>query len=205
MKFVALTPLYNTVFSIEELAHRFQESLAVIKTQLFRFCTSHRLVRLKRNRYTFPDRHPGAFLIAQNLVFPSYISLELMLSRAGIIPENVTMFTSVTSKKTQRYTTPFGTFDYRHLPPHLFFGIEKRVDGAWVAAKEKALLDYLYLNSKWFKPDFACWQGARFDELDTLDWKKIREWVPRFKMKKLMKLVESLEAYSKSDVYQAHR
>lgn len=139
------------------------------------------------------------------MVSPSYYSLESVLSWSGIIPEGAAVYTLITSKKTQQYRTRFGTFSYRHLPPPLFFGVEQRKDGAWIAAPEKALLDYLYLNSKKFKPDYNCWRGERLDELDSLHWKQMKQWAPKYGMKKLEILVDSLKSYAKSPEYQAHR
>ncbi|MFA4891166.1 MAG: hypothetical protein WC604_02335 [Candidatus Gracilibacteria bacterium] len=139
------------------------------------------------------------------MVSPSYHSMESVLSLYGIIPEGTVAYTLITSKKTQKYSNEFGTFSYRHLPPSLFFGVGKREDGAFMATPEKALLDYLYLNSAKFKPNFALWQAERLDELPTLDFKIMKKWAKKYGMKKLMTLVTSIEEYSNSKMYQAHR
>ena len=85
-----------------------------------------------------------------------------------------------------------------------FFGVAQRKDGAWIATSEKALLDYLYLNSKKFKADFACWQAERFDRLDSLNFNVMKKWAALYGMKKLEKLTDSLKEYAKSKAYQAH-
>lgn len=205
MKIDELRPFYNKIFRIEELENVFKEPTSSIRVQLSRLSKSKKLIRLKKNCYTFPDFHPNAFVMAQQMVQPSYHSLESVLSWNGIIPEGVSGYTMVTSQKTQKYSNELGTFSYRHLSSNLFFGVEQREDGAWMAVPEKALLDYLYLNSGKLKPDFACFQAERFDELETLDWEKMKEWSPKYGMKKLEKLVQRLEEYNKSEFYQEHR
>lgn len=205
MKAEELRPFYYKTFRIEELLNYFKQPPSSVKVQLSRLCKSKKLIRLKKNCYTFPDFHPNIFVVGQEMVSPSYYSLESVLSWNGIIPEGASAYTLITSKKTQQYANEFGTFSYRHLPPALFFGVEQRKDGAWMATSEKALLDYLYLNSKKFKPSFACWQAERFDELDTLNFKTMKKWALKYNSKKLTKLVDSLGQYVNSKAYQDHR
>jgi len=205
MKADELKPFYYKTFTLEELQNYFRESPASMRVQVSRLCKRGKLVRLKQNLYTFPDLHPNAFVLGQKIVAPSYYSLESVLSWNGIIPEGTSAYTLITTQKTQEYSNIFGTFSYRHLSPDFFFGVDKRKDGAFVAVPEKALLDYLYLNSRKFKPDFACWQSERFDGLTSLNWKQIKEWAPKYGMKKLIALVESLKSYAGSAEYQMHR
>lgn len=205
MKFDELKPFYHKTFTLGELRNYFNQKPASMRVQLFRLCKNKKLIRLKQNFYTFSDFHPNVFVIGQQMVSPSYFSLESVLSWNGIIPEGTADYTLITSKKTQQYCNEFGTFSYRHLSPKFFFGVEQRKDGAWVATSEKALLDYLYLNSKKFKADFTCWQAERFDGLSSLNWKQMKQWAPKYGMKKLKILVESLKSYASSSQYQAHK
>lgn len=205
MKASELKPFYYKTFRIEELQNYFKQQAPIVRTQLSRLCKKKQLIRLKRNCYTFPDFHPSAFVIGQAMVSPSYYSLESVLAMNGIIPEGAATYTLVTSEKTQQYTNAFGMFSFRHLPPHLFFGVIKRADGIWMATSEKALLDYLYLYSKKFKPNFRLWQEERFDELETLNWKHMVEWAAKYRMKKLNILVKNLKQYAQSEAYQSHK
>lgn len=205
MKADELKLFHHKTFAIEELRNTFKQEPASIRVQLSRLCKKKKLIRLKQNLYTFPDFHPNVFVIGQQMISPSYYSLESVLSWNGIIPEGATAYTLVTSKNTQQYVNELGTFVYRHLPPRLFFGVEQRKDGAWVASSEKALLDYFYLNSKKFRPENNCWREERFDGLDGLDWKQMKQWAPKYGMKKLEILIESLKSYVGSSLYQAHK
>ena len=64
--------------------------------------------------------------------------------------------TSCSSRKTQSFDTPLGSFSYRHIKPELFFGYQLE---EWnnhrfaIAEPEKTLIDYLYLHHKIGEPD----------------------------------------------------
>jgi predicted transcriptional regulator of viral defense system len=85
--------------------------------------------------------------IANRIYTPSYVSLETVLSRTGLIPETVHRVTSITTRKTRDIRTEIGSFTYRTVAPRLFFGYEMGLRGAKVACVEKAILDFLYLHA----------------------------------------------------------
>ncbi len=90
-------------------------------------------------------------MFANTLYKPSYISLESALAYYSVIPETVQGITSVSSKKTKEYESDWGVFSYRSIKPVLMLGFEI-VEGRdqikyLIARLEKAVLDYLYLNS----------------------------------------------------------
>jgi len=82
--------------------------------------------------------------------FPSYISLEYVLERAGLIPESPFAITCVTQKTPRIYTTPIGTFVYRQIRrPELSAGydtVKYRGLAVAIASPAKALFDALYLR-----------------------------------------------------------
>lgn len=127
--------------------------------------------KVRQGFYIFSDLEMNEqilFTIANRIYEPSYISLEMALSIFGIIPESVYGITSVTSQKTRNIKTPVGDFIYRHIQPELMFGYELREhDGNHyqIAELEKAILDYLYFNSK--INDFESFEGIRFNILET--------------------------------------
>jgi len=49
--------------------------------------------------------------------------------------------------RTQRITTPLGTFSIHHLAPELFTGFEILPAGGYMATPEKALFDTVYLRA----------------------------------------------------------
>lgn len=109
--------------------------------------------RLRNNNYVFADYEPhdkDYYFIANRLYTPSYVSLETALAFYNVLPEAVQTITSVTTNKTNVFDTPFGKFTYSSMSPDLFFGYKNiAIDNhsAQLANLEKAILDYLYLNS----------------------------------------------------------
>lgn len=116
--------------------------------------------RLRRSWYAFADvaDTPGiGDYFAGRIYSPSYLSCEHVMARAGLIPESVVQFTSVTSLKTASFKNDFGEFFYRTVKPQLMFGYGVETVGAGlpvqVATPAKALCDFLYLNSQYDTPD----------------------------------------------------
>ncbi|MBI9046911.1 MAG: hypothetical protein JEZ06_20665 [Anaerolineaceae bacterium] len=92
------------------------------------------------------------FMLANRIYEPSYISRESALAYYGIIPESVLSLTSVSSRKTNQFDSILGRFTYTSIKPSLMFGYrvvtkEKNVKYK-IANLEKAILDYLYWNSR---------------------------------------------------------
>jgi len=82
--------------------------------------------------------------------FPSYVSLEYVLERAGLIPESPFAITCVTQKTPRVYTSAIGTFIYRQIRrPELSAGyniVPYRGLEVAIAPPGKALFDTLYLR-----------------------------------------------------------
>jgi hypothetical protein len=80
---------------------------------------------------------------------PSYLSLEYVLEKAGMIPESPFALTCITTKTPRTYATPLGRFVYRSIRSNLFTGYGL---GAYrglevrIASPAKALFDMLYLR-----------------------------------------------------------
>ena len=118
------------------------------------------ILRLRNRWYAFNDAesHENMEWLAANLIYtPSYISLHTALSWYNLIPEMVATTTSVTTRKTNKFSTSLGDFDYHRIKPELFgFGYvlvnmdnsEKR-NGRQImmASPQKAILDFFYINS----------------------------------------------------------
>ncbi len=120
------------------------------------------IIRLRNRWYAFNDAesHENLEWLAANLIYaPSYISLHTALSWYNLIPEMIVSTTSVTTRKTNKFTTPVGDFDYHRIKPELFgFGYvledmdaSKGLSGKsrkiMVATPQKAILDFFYINS----------------------------------------------------------
>ena len=112
------------------------------------------------------------FMVANKLYEPSYVSLESALAYYQVIPETVLGVTSISSRKTKQFESAWGVFAYRTIKPGYMIGyrvIETSPRFKFkIASLEKALLDYLYLNSE--IQTTADFEGLRWnrDQLQTL-------------------------------------
>jgi hypothetical protein len=135
-------------------------------------------------------KRPVSLEILANKIFgPSYVSFEYVLARAGLIPEEVKVITSATSKRNRNFDTPLGRFSYRHLPQSFFsFGWtrEELGDGSGflIAQPEKALLDWLYRSGS--VRSFKALEARLFEDLRLdpelfrkLDQKRFVEYASR--------------------------
>ena len=114
------------------------------------------LIRLRNGLYvgetflTSEVEKEGYFEHLANILrSPSYLSLEYVLAKNGLIPEGVNLFTSITLKSSRVYTNKFGSFVYKNIKEGLFagFGTERKgVYSIKIASKAKALFDFLYLK-----------------------------------------------------------
>lgn len=89
--------------------------------------------------------------IANVLRAPSYVSLEYILSRCGLIPEESLAVTSISLKSPRSFESETKNFIYRNIKPRLFFGYRTLAFGdsgltVKMASPAKALFDFLYLR-----------------------------------------------------------
>lgn len=160
------------------------------------------LKNIRRGYYIFSDlkiNEPALFLIANAIYAPSYISLEMAFSLYNLIPEGVYSVTSITSQKTNNFKTPVGNFVYRRVKPELMFGYELKEysDHRYLVAEiEKAVLDYLYLNSR--VKDEQDFKGLRFNAAEfkvKADMVKFKKYLTAFKSKALLKRANKFLKY----------
>ncbi|HAF62700.1 MAG TPA: hypothetical protein DCK95_10295 [Anaerolineaceae bacterium] len=106
------------------------------------------------------------YMMANRIYEPSYISLESALEKYQIIPESVLGVTSISSRKTKQFQSAWGILRYQSIKPTLMFGykvIEVRKNIKYkIALIEKAILDYLYLNT----------EVATREDIESLRWNK---------------------------------
>ncbi len=158
--------------------------------------------KIRQGFYIFSDLQISEQVlcsISNNIYQPSYISLEMAFSLYNLIPEGVYEITSVTSKKTNNFKTDIGNFTYKHIKPELMFGYEIREYNGHrylVAEIEKAMLDYLYLNSH--IRDEKDFDGLRFNISEfkaKVDMDKFKKYVDAFHSKALLARVNKFITY----------
>lgn len=175
----------------------FKDNPATLKLQIHNWIKQGELVPLKRGVYVFFNYQPKQPEIVKALYSPCYISLEYALSFYGLIPEAVFETTLVTTKPTRYFKTPFGRFSFRTIKEAAFTGYDF---DTLMALREKALVDFFYLEKKRLIPDFKFWEEMRFEkeDLKELDFKKIFSFARLFKSKKLTLLLTNLQNYAES-------
>ena len=161
----------------------FDKTYQAMLNQLTRWQDKGLIIQLKRGFYIL-NKHdrkifPSRFFFANQLMWPSYVSMESALSHYGFIPEAVADITSITSKKTNCFDNKLGRFIYQHLKPGVFNGYHSFKDEAgmdvFIADPEKAIVDFLYLNLNKFKAHnkdiFS--DSYRFQNTQVLNCRKI--------------------------------
>ncbi|MDD3292714.1 MAG: hypothetical protein PHI45_02915 [Candidatus Pacebacteria bacterium] len=166
--------------------------LKVYNHQLSNWVKKGYLQRVKKGFYVFSNKKQSLTPkeISFHLYGPSYISLESALSYYGAIPEIVYSVTCITTKANRKFSNVFGNFIYRNIRPNLFWGynvLETENSKYLLASKEKALLDFLYLN----RVDDNGFEELRIngDFLKSIDKEKIKAYLKEYNSKKLEKLV----------------
>ncbi len=152
------------------------------------------LVRLRKGLYALKEMIPNEEVIANALYQPSYISLEYALSRYGIIPEMPYTITSVTTKATATFTAVGREFSYQKIKKSAYTGYVPEKVGrhtAFIAAPEKALIDYLYFVSLGRKT-----LNDRMS-LERLDQKKIRAYGKLYRRPRLDRIVDDVLTHKK--------
>lgn len=138
------------------------------------------LIRLKNGLYvtkTCVDRslrdERYLELVANKLVIPSYVSLEYVLQKHGLLTEATFAVTSVTTKTTRQYTNKLGAFTYSTLNQDLYFGFKRQSYGKNTidtAEPFKALFDYFYLRLQHLDPE----RGETVEEA-RINWSNLEK------------------------------
>lgn len=160
------------------------------------------LVKLRNGYYTFNDIKTSEnriFQIANKLYEPSYISLESALGFYGLIPEGVFSIQSVSTRKTNHFTTPTGTFHYHSMKQSLYFGYkligEEGKHPFRMASPEKAILDFLHLRTD--INDYPSIEAVRWnkEELSQLSTPTLEEYLRLYESPILQKRTDWLYTY----------
>lgn len=156
------------------------------KVQISRWQKSGKLIQVKRGIYVLAEPYRKIDVyephIAALLKKPSYISLEKALEYHDLIPEAVTVYTSVTTKRPGKFVSKLGTFDYKHIKDSLFWGYDSvsvNKQTAFIASPEKALLDFFYL--KGVKISYEYLDEMRLQNTEKINASKLSKLAAKFK------------------------
>ncbi len=178
----------QTVFTLKEISLLFPKiSYQSLKDRLSYAVSKKKLLRLKKGVYSKIKFEP--LELANKIYTPSYISLETVLQKEGIIFQNYqTIF--VISYLTRKVNVLNYQIQYRKIKNEILLnkgGIEES-NGYFIALKERAFLDAIFL-----------YKNYHFDNLKILNWEKIFQLMGIYKSKVLEKRVKEYYQFFKKE------
>jgi len=170
-RLLSLDKPYFSPADLEKLLGQKRPALYVTLNRLVRYGV---LVRLRQGVYQVALRAADLPRIANQLVYPSYLSFESALSRYGILSQVPYVLTFATVHRSRDLTLGDTVVEFHQLKRDLFFGY-MLAGGLYVAEPEKALLDQLYMVTRGLS-------SLTLDELDlsSLDSERLRAYAARF-------------------------
>ncbi len=161
-----------------------------LRTQLSRWTKRGRLLSLRRGMYAWPKQYAKNPLnpaeVANVLCRPSYLSGLWALGYYGVIPEQVVIYTSITSLAPTRFENVLGQFEYRHVKREAFFGyqqVQMMERNVCMAEPEKALLDYWHLNKGTWSTERM--ESMRFQAFGQIRPERLTEYARRYSSPRL--------------------
>lgn len=171
----------NTVFTTKDISLIWKETdLDTLKARINYYVKKGKLYALRRGIYA-KDKNYNKIELATKIYTPSYVSLETVLQKEGIVFQyyKAIFVVSYLSRETvcdnQKYV-------FRKIKNDILvnnLGIERK-ENYFIATKERAFLDILYL-----------YKDYHFDNLKPLNLDLCFEIAPIYKNKKLIKLLKS--------------
>lgn len=177
----------RVVFSVQQIANITRKKRTVAKVYSSRLVKRGMATKLSKGKIALSN---DDFVIATQLIEPSYISLNSALAFHGI-SNQITKYIECVTTKNSIYYKKFG-IRYHKISTGLFFGYERlKKDNSYffVASPEKALIDGIYLNIYSFDSIKDYLNDSR------IDIKKLIELIKKFDgkgSKKLKKVILSL-------------
>ena len=168
----------RSVFSVQQLANLLGKPKAIATVYFSRLVKKNLAARILRGKIAFSE---DDFVIATQLVEPSYVTAQSALLFHGLlqqIPGSIECATTKNTRKISKFK-----INYHKIPPSLFFGFEKigrENSYFFIAGKEKALIDGIYLN---ILP-----KNVIGEIKEKLDIEKLKEHIEKFKGKGRKKL-----------------
>ena len=147
---------YFTITGFKQVLNANESDIQRVREMLSRWVKMGHIIRLKkgvymtRRFYELHQSHASFRPMVSSIILPqSYVSLEYILQRDGVLTEITYPTTAVTPKNTRTIENVLGTFAYRHIKLPLYTGFSQEVFfGIYFnqASVAKALFDYFYLR-----------------------------------------------------------
>lgn len=172
----------RTVFTIQSLVMMTGISDGVRLTKRLNYYVKKgEILNPRRGIYT--KRNFNAEELACAIFHPSYLSLEYVLGRSGVIFQYDSALTSV-SYLSRTVEIGGETYSFRQIKPELWLGFEGIVQNGNIctASVERAFLDMMYLSAG----------NCYFDNLRPLNKKKVKDLIPTYQSKALEQNVNKI-------------
>lgn len=166
-RFAALARMGEVVFHARDLAVIWGiVNTNTLHTTLSRYARAGLLFRLQNGLYSIkPPRELDPFLVGIKVIHGfCYVSTETVLSRAGIIQQQLSHITLV-SAVSKRFVLAGRAFRSRRMAEIYLFNEEgiERVGSIYIASPARAIADMLY-----FDPHY------HFDASAHIDWDEVK-------------------------------
>lgn len=169
----------QTIFTVNEVSQLFPDiSYKSIRDRLHYFTKAGKLQHVRHGIYAKPSYNP--LELANKIYRPSYISLETVLARRGVVFQYYKTIYAV-SYLTRLIEVRETSIQYRQIPANILTnmqGIERRV-GYAIASLERAFLDAVYI-----------YKNYHFDHLGIINWDTVNNLKPLYKSTAFNKRVE---------------
>jgi len=158
----------NTVFTTNDICLLWGESNTIfVKKKIYRYLKAGKMYSICRGIYA-KDRHYNKYEFATKIYTPSYISLETVLAKAGIIFQLYGQI-FIASYLTREIIADGQNYLFKRIKESILtnkIGIDVE-NNYYIASPERAFLDVIYLNKDY-----------HFDNLINIDWDKVYKILP---------------------------
>lgn len=171
----------RTAFSTKSISLLLNEKRDASLTKKLNYYVQKGLL-LNPRKGIYAKRNNNPEELAGLVFVPSYISLEYVLQKAGVIFQYDSAITSV-SYLSREIEMLGQTFRYRQIKGEILYnlaGIEQH-DNINMATPERAVLDLMYLNPECY-----------FDNLNAVNKKVIKQLLPIYQSKRLEERVNEM-------------
>jgi hypothetical protein len=178
---IGLSGSPRTAFNTKSIALLLNEKRDISLTKKLNYYVQKGLLlNPRKGIYTKKNHNPEELA---GLVFvPSYISLQYVLQKAGVIFQYDSAITSV-SYLSREIEMLNQTYRYRQIKKEILYNLEgiEQHDNINIATTERAILDMMYLNSECY-----------FDNLNAVSKKRIKQLLPIYQSQKLTERVNEM-------------
>ena len=178
---IAISSSPRTAFNTKSIALLLNEKRDLLLTKKLNYYVQKGLL-LNPRKGIYTKINPNMEELAGLVFVPSYISLQYVLQKAGVVFQYDSAITSV-SYLNREIEMCGQTFRYNQVKKEIAYNLEgiERRDNINIATPERALLDMMYLNSECY-----------FDNIDGINKRKIAQLLSIYQSLRLNERVKEL-------------